>query len=143
MKIEECDMGEIGVFTKAFIIFNKKMLIIKRSDYCNSGKGEWDIPGGGLIFGETPLECLHREVKEETGLAVSTDRLLYAASILHPHKQGIGLMYLCSTDSVEVNLSDEHTEYLWATKAQVIERITEKVLGDYTTNSVFEILDID
>ncbi|MCL2360558.1 MAG: NUDIX domain-containing protein [Defluviitaleaceae bacterium] len=136
-------MGEIGVFTKAFIIFNKKMLIIKRSDYCNSGKGEWDIPGGGLIFGETPLECLHREVKEETGLAVSTDRLLYAASILHPHKQGIGLMYLCSTDSVEVNLSDEHTEYLWATKAQVIERITEKVLGDYTTNSVFEILDID
>jgi len=136
-------MGEIGVFTKAFIVFNKRMLLIKRSDYRDEGKGEWDIPGGGLQFGETPLECLHREIKEESGLTVHVDRLLYAVTTLHPTTQGIGLMYLCRADSDNVTLSHEHSEYIWATKAQVIEHVTEKVLGDYTVNSVFKILDID
>ena len=35
-------------------------------------KGQWEIPGGGLDFGEDALDCLKRELKEELGLSVSS-----------------------------------------------------------------------
>ncbi|MCL2404574.1 MAG: NUDIX domain-containing protein [Defluviitaleaceae bacterium] len=137
----------LGMYTKAFIIHRRRLLIIKRSNYTSRGKGEWDIPGGGLDFDETILECLHREIMEETGLSVYANRLLYAIMPIIPTRTNdgaVGLMYICHTDSDVVILSHEHTEYLWATKAQLMGGLLSRpVLDDYINNGVFEALDID
>lgn len=135
-----------GIFTKALIIHNRRVLIMKRSSQASSGHGEWDIPGGGMEFNETVLDCLHREIMEETGLTANVDRLLYATTAATPtrtSKGWVGLVYLCHTNSDAVTLSHEHTEYLWATKSQLIDSLTHHTLNNYTNNGVFDLLNID
>jgi 8-oxo-dGTP pyrophosphatase MutT (NUDIX family) len=41
-------------------------------------RGEWELPGGRIELGETPQQCVVREVAEETGLAVDAVELLDA-----------------------------------------------------------------
>ena len=146
MQTNEKTKPTVGMYTKALIVHNRRVLIIKRSSYAWRGEGEWDIPGGGLDFGEAILDCLHRETMEETGLTIYVDRLLYAITPILPTKTNdgaVGLIYICRTDSDTVTLSHEHTEYLWATKAQLMELLSKPALDDYSNNGVFEALNID
>ena len=42
-----------------------KILLIRRRD-----NGKWDLPAGGIELDESIMDCLEREVREETGLEV-------------------------------------------------------------------------
>ena len=42
-----------------------KILLIRRRD-----NGVWDLPAGGIELGESIIDCMKREVREETGLEV-------------------------------------------------------------------------
>lgn len=44
---------------------NRKFLL------CKEDNGYWDLPGGGIDFGETSEETLKREIFEEMGLVVT------------------------------------------------------------------------
>lgn len=47
---------------KALIVKDGKVLITKDR--------RWELPGGRMNVGETPMETLHREVREELGVRV-------------------------------------------------------------------------
>jgi ADP-ribose pyrophosphatase YjhB (NUDIX family) len=49
------------------VIFNQEneVLLVKRSD-----NGCWSLPAGGIELGDSVMDCLRREVAEETGLVV-------------------------------------------------------------------------
>lgn len=53
----------------------------------------WGLPGGGLGHREHPEDGVKREVREETGLEVQIERLLFAETA--PNNNHISLIYLC------------------------------------------------
>ena len=53
------------VSIKALVLDNDKRFLLQKEE-----SGVWDLPGGGLEFGEKPKEALEREVREEMGLRV-------------------------------------------------------------------------
>ena len=69
-KREYPDRPYVGV---GVIVFrDQEVLLVKRNKEPN--KGQWSIPGGRQIIGETTKEAAQRELLEETGVKV--DRLL-------------------------------------------------------------------
>jgi 8-oxo-dGTP diphosphatase len=137
-------MNEMWVATKAIIIHHRRVLLIQRSDYCGAGENDWEIPGGGLEFGEDLTQGLSREIMEEVSLTTRIDRLLYAmTALVNPTRQIVGLTYLCYADSDAVTLSHEHKDFVWATREQLIELLNKPMLHDFMEHSVLDMLDID
>lgn len=49
---------------------SRELLLMRRSD-----NGHWGLPGGYVDPGESVLDAVRREVREETGVAIQVERL--------------------------------------------------------------------
>lgn len=129
---------------KAIIVHNRKALIAKRTNNHKIGAGIWEFVGGKLEFGEDLISGLKREVLEETGLEVVVDKLLFATTFkTHDYRQVVIINYLCHSNTDDVTLSREHTDYVWADKEMLLSYLGKKTLQDLNDHHVFEQLDID
>ena len=57
-----------------------------------SKEGEYKIPGGGMEAGETYVEALAREVKEETGLFIIPEKAVGLGEILEVRRDRKGIL---------------------------------------------------
>lgn len=70
------------VDVRAFVLNKQGQVLMARE----SMDGKWSIPGGWTDIGFSPKEVVEKEVFEETGLTVSTKRLLAVwDKKCHPH----------------------------------------------------------
>ena len=86
----------------ALINKNKKILLERRSD-C----GWWGVTGGKLDVGEIVKQCAKRELQEETGLLIETEKLEFVDIFSNP-KEGRILQY----PDNRVHLVDIHYLYM-------------------------------
>lgn len=90
----------------------------------------WVAPGGGVMDTESLEEAVVREVKEETGLDVKTERLLYIEEFWQPEQREVKFWYLCELKSGEIDTSAEEAtrEYIVDAKFMYKEEILKNIV---------------
>lgn len=114
---------QVGV--KALIKNSRgEYLFMRRSTILTTDVSEpsWDIPGGRIEPDEYLPEALKREVQEEIGHEIqSTPDLIAAQDIFVPTKElhVVRLTYILNEDVDDIDLSEEHEEYVWVHESQL------------------------
>jgi len=84
----------------------KRALILKRSPGPHWMPEKWALVGGHIEKGESPIDAAIRETKEETSLSLSN------ISALEERAQV--MVYYSTSQSGEVEVDFEHTDWAWA-----------------------------
>lgn len=109
------------VTVKAIIVKDDKVLLIKESPKLS---GKWELPGGGLDFGEDIHDGLKREIEEEMGLKVKSieKRPIYAWTWRYENHRNLDwfyslvLVYRAEFESFEFKPTEECEEIDWFSK---------------------------
>lgn len=107
----------LPVCTVGGLIFNDRdeVLMIRTHKWSNL----WGIPGGKIKHGETSIEALERELREETALRVEDIRFVMVQDCIHSREfyrdaHFVLLNYTCRTRGTPaVRLNEEAQEYRW------------------------------
>lgn len=114
------DLVAAGVILRRAVGGRDRWLLLRAEKH-----GEWGFPKGHLERGETPEQAALRECAEECGIAVLA--LEGQPLELHyrlPSGKAKQVFYFPAvTATAQVVLSDEHSEYLWASGNEVARRL--------------------
>ena len=98
--------------------FEDEILLLCRHQYTSQGN-TWGVPGGKCEIGETPLDALVREMKEETGVIRSPLLIDFVIKLYCRHHDRDFVFHLFRTrfdEKPQIRLSPkEHIEAKWAT----------------------------
>ena len=131
----------IGV--KALIINKNKVLLLKAKS--KDSKYYWDLPGGRMEENETNVQTLNRELKEELPSIsnIQISDLIGCYKFPKTLNDGQGLMlliYKVNADLNEIKLSNEHLEYKWLSKEELLDIQNEAEINPEYKNIIYKSL---
>ncbi len=97
--------------TCAIIEKDGKVLSTQRSEHMSLPL-KWEFPGGKIHDGESPQDCLKRELREELELEVAVDRQLSPVTHQYPSFKITLYPFVCRITSGEIKLH-EHKAFTW------------------------------
>jgi mutator protein MutT len=101
----------------AVIVDGGRVLLVRRGK--EPLRGRWIIPGGTVELGETLVDALVREIREETGLVVRPRDLLTVVDRIESDGGRVAyhyviVDYLCERVSGEARAGSDAEEVAWA-----------------------------
>jgi 8-oxo-dGTP diphosphatase len=125
------------VAAKALVLNEKgEVLLLREASSYEEGTnlGRYDVPGGRIEPGEKFLDALHREVMEESGLEVEPIQPVYVSEwfpVIKGEKNHItAIFYACKALTTDVDLSQDHDEFVWARPEDATQYNTMDVTSD-------------
>lgn len=129
-KIRDLFCNEVGyqtpkLDTRAAIFEDNKILLVRENN------GKWSLPGGWVVINVSVKENTIKEVKEESGLDVSADRIIAvqdrAKHNLPVYAYGVCKIFvLCSVVEGSFEKNIETTEFRYFAIDELPELATEK-----------------
>ena len=120
-------MAEKIIVAKVFVINPSGLILTMRRSKTDTRRPlTWDLPGGGVEYGEDPKDAVIRETYEEVGIKLETADIFYVSST-NEKTYVIRLLFYARTTSKDVKLSFEHDQFKWVTK----DEFTKLELPDY------------
>ena len=101
----------------AAIFKDGRVLLVRRAQA--PAKDVWTLPGGRVEIGETLVECVRREIAEETGLGIDViglagyREMILAADVGARGRHFVILPFAAQWRSGEVTLNEELAEFRW------------------------------
>ena len=89
-------------------------VLLLRQSY---GDRRWGLPGGAVEPGETVLDALGRECREELGVDVEIGPL--TGWYYHREFESQVGIFKCVLPTTEIRLSDEHSDFRWTPIAEL------------------------
>ena len=105
--------------TAAIIRRNGKILIAKRSS-TSSLPHKWEFPGGKIDDGETPEECLKRELQEEFDITVDVGDYL-TKSVYHYEQKTIRLIAFQVSTEAHFETLNAHDDVRWVSAEELLD----------------------
>ena len=105
------------IVTCAVIEKDGKILIARRKSG-DQMAGKWEFPGGTIEPGETPAQCLKRELLEELGVEIGIDEFICSSTWKYDHATIKLLAFKATLLSGELILHD-HAEISWVSPQEL------------------------
>jgi 8-oxo-dGTP pyrophosphatase MutT (NUDIX family) len=113
-----------------YVFYNDTFALLHRQPHKTSGS-KWGLPAGKVDSGESHEEAMVRELFEETGIAVKTERLERYPSLFVRHEDRDFDYHTFAVEFKtlpEITLrAEEHQDYVWVTPA---ESLTKDLIHD-------------
>lgn len=104
----------------ALLVRDGRLLLGLRASHKEVAPDAWDLVGGHVEPGETPLAALRREVLEEIGLDVEAARPFDVVSFVHKGEPGrLHLFHVTGWRGTPGIANDEHVDLRWFSAADL------------------------
>jgi 8-oxo-dGTP diphosphatase len=96
----------------AMLIKDGRVLIAKRKAN-DMLANKWEFPGGKIEVGESPEECLRREIQEEFQVEIAVGKYFGESKYRYDHASVHLIAYWAYLENGELKPTS-HSEYCWA-----------------------------